>query len=376
MSDIKYFNLGQFFSKRALLTTFFGVGLIALTEFVLPWLNILQVSELLNWITPVTITFTFAVILIASAIAKNFAASVFLGGAAILSFFNPYETIDYGFWAVIITYLVLAFFAGFFATVEMTGRTALLIIGIVDGLQGFIGSGTSMFISLTGGYSAFHDNSIGIAYGDMAGNFPLYDVIVAGFSFIFMLVFIIISRKKVSVTHQNKKYEILGQIIIFLGLVGALLVNILAHTTFSNNTAIAIFGEKNTQFLNEIYTKTPNGVFMATTLLNIFYVLPILGFVIAIGLALIIYQRADGTEGFMTLNFEGAFVNLNLIPFLIVGVYSYPLQKLMGSTSYFFLETPTWFSIFTEYTNLLLVNLLIVYIVFLVVTLIRNLSKR
>ncbi|MHA1223781.1 MAG: hypothetical protein ACTSSG_01870 [Candidatus Heimdallarchaeaceae archaeon] len=376
MSDIKYFNLGQFFSKRALLTTFFGVGLIALTEFVLPWLNILQVSELLNWITPVTITFTFAVILIASAIAKNFAASVFLGGAAILSFFNPYETIDYGFWAVIITYLVLAFFAGFFATVEMTGRTALLIIGIVAGLQGFIGSGTSMFISLTGGYSAFHDNSIGIAYGDMAGNFPLYDVIVAGFSFIFMLVFIIISRKKVSVTHQNKKYEILGQIIIFLGLVGALLVNILAHTTFSNNTAIAIFGEKNTQFLNEIYTKTPNGVFMATTLLNIFYVLPILGFVIAIGLALIIYQRADGTEGFMTLNFEGAFVNLNLIPFLIVGVYSYPLQKLMGSTSYFFLETPTWFSIFTEYTNLLLVNLLIVYIVFLVVTLIRNLSKR
>ena len=376
MSDIKYFNLGQFFSKRALLTTFFGVGLIALTEFVLPWLNILQVSELLNWITPVTITFTFAVILLASTIAKIFAASVFLGGAAILSFFNPYETIDYGFWAVIITYLVLAFFAGFFATVEMTGRTALLIIGIVAGLQGFIGSGTSMFISLTGGYSAFHDNSIGIAYGDMAGNFPLYDVIVAGFSFIFMLVFIIISRKKVSVTHQNKKYEILGQIIIFLGLVGALLVNILAHTTFSNNTAIAIFGEKNTQFLNEIYTKTPNGVFMATTLLNIFYVLPILGFVIAIGLALIIYQRADGTEGFMTLNFEGAFVNLNLIPFLIVGVYSYPLQKLMGSTSYFFLETPTWFSIFTEYTNLLLVNLLIVYIVFLVVTLIRNLSKR
>ncbi|MHA1668699.1 MAG: hypothetical protein ACTSUR_08580 [Candidatus Heimdallarchaeaceae archaeon] len=376
MSDIKYFNLGQFFSKRALLTTFFGVGLIALTEFVLPWLNILQVSELLNWITPVTITFTFAVILIASAIAKNFAASVFLGGAAILSFFNPYETIDYGFWAVIITYLVLAFFAGFFATVEMTGRTALLIIGIVAGLQGFIGSGTSMFISLTGGYSAFHDNSIGIAYGDMAGNFPLYDVIVAGFSFIFMLVFIIISRKKVSVTHPNKKYEILGQIIIFLGLVGALLVNILAHTTFSNNTAIAICGEKNTQFLNEIYTKTPNGVFMATTLLNIFYVLPILGFVIAIGLALIIYQRAEGTEGFMILNFEGSFVNLNLIPFLIVGVYSYPLQKLMGSTSYFFLETPTWFSIFTEYTNLLLVNLLVVYIVFLIVTLIRNLSKR
>ncbi|MHA1829860.1 MAG: hypothetical protein ACTSX6_14565, partial [Candidatus Heimdallarchaeaceae archaeon] len=241
---------------------------------------------------------------------------------------------------------------------------------------GFIGSGTSMFISLTGGYSAFHDNSIGIAYGDMAGNFPLYDVIVAGFSFIFMLVFIIISRKKVSVTHPNKKYEILGQIIIFLGLVGALLVNILAHTTFSNNTAIAIFGEKNTQFLNEIYTKTPNGVFMATTLLNIFYVLPILGFVIAIGLALIIYQRAEGTEGFMILNFEGSFVNLNLIPFLIVGVYSYPLQKLMGSTSYFFLETPTWFSIFTEYTNLLLVNLLVVYIVFLIVTLIRNLSKR
>ena len=64
MTNVKYFHLGQFFKKRALLATFFGIGLVALTEFVLPWLGYVRVETLWQWITPVTITFTLAIILV------------------------------------------------------------------------------------------------------------------------------------------------------------------------------------------------------------------------------------------------------------------------------------------------------------------------
>ena len=377
MTNVKYFHLGQFFKKRALLATFFGIGLVALTEFVLPWLGYVRVETLWQWITPVTITFTLAIILVFCALAKNVVSSTFIGVAAILSFYNPYIGVDKGFSAVIIIYLVVAFFAGFFATVEMSGRTALLVIGIVVGLQGLIGAGTSMFFSLTGAYDAFHANSIGVAYGGFIGTFPLYDVIVAGVSVIYMIVFIILSRRNKSVTHTGKKHEIFGQIIIFLAIAGALVYAVIApRVLLDQNTAVSIFGSTNTQFLNIIFAKTLLGSYSAYTLLNVFYLLPIVSFVIGIGIAFIVYQRANGTAGKFRLNYEGPFVVLNLAPFLVICAFSYIFQSWVGDTSYYFMNTPTWLTFFTEYTSLLLINLLVAYILLKIFAFIKNLSQR
>ena len=376
MANVRYFHLGQFFTLRALLSTFFGAGIVAVTEFLLPWLGYIQIEMLWDWITPVTITFTLAVIMVSCALAKNVVASILIGSAAVLSFYNPYETVDFGFSAIIIMFLITAFFAGFFATNEMTGRTGLLLVGIIFGLQGLIGSGVSMFVSLTGEYSYFHNNGIDLAYGELMNNFPVYDTIVAAFSLIFMLVFIIISRKIVTKQLDGKKFEIIGQIIIFLSIAGALVFIILSNVIYDYNTAVLIVGEKNAQFLNEIFAKITYGSFMSILLLNGFYILPIVGFSIGIGLAFIIYQRAEGTSGKMRFNFEGPFFILNLVPFLIICAYSLPFQSLIGSSDYFFIRTSTWIPIFTEFTNLLLINMLVAYLIFKIITIIRLIAKK
>jgi len=377
MSDIKYFHLGQFFTKRALIATFFGIALVALTEFVLPWLGILQIETLWEWISPATITFTIAIILISCAIAKNLVSSIFISTAAILSFYDPYSTVALkGFIAVVIIYMITAFFAGWFATMRITGRTALLITGIVIGLQGLIGAGVSMFTSLAQTHTNFHANSIGIAYSELMGTVPFYDIIVAAFSVIYMIVFIIISRKRTTIEQKGKKKEIIGQILIFLSIVGALLFIILSHENFNQSTAVSIFGETNTQFLNSIFAKTTAGEFMAIQLLNVFYILPIVGFVIGIGIALIIYQRASGTSDFMRLNYEGTYLTLNFAPFLIICSYSYIFQNAIGSADFFYIRTSTWFTLFTEFTNLILINLLVAYILFLIISIIRNIAKK
>ncbi len=380
MTNIKYFHLGQFFKKKALLSTFFGIALVALTEFVLPWLGHVRVEMLWQWITPATITFTLAIILVFCALAKNVVSSTFIGVAAILSFYNPYIGVDKGFAAVIIIYLVVAFFAGLFATLEMSGRTALLVVGIVVGLQGLIGAGTSMFFSLTGAYNDFHASSIGAAYGGFIGTFPLYDVIVAGVSVIYMIVFIILSRRNKTVTHTGKKHEILGQIFIFLAIAGGLVYIIIApRVIFDQNTAVSIFGLANTQFLNTIFAKTIGGslgTYTAYTLLNVFYLLPIVSFVIGIGIAFIVHQRANGTVGKFRLNFEGPFVILNLAPFLVICAFSYIVQNWIGDTSYYFMNTPAWLTFFTEYTSLLVLNLLIAYLILKIFGFIKAVSQR
>ena len=377
MSDIKYFHLGQFFTKRAFIATFIGVAFVALTEFVLPWLGILQIETLWQWISPATITFTIAIIMVSCAIAKNLVSSIFISTAAILSFYDPYSTVALkGFIAVVIIYMITAFFAGWFATMRITGRTALLITGIVIGLQGLIGAGVSMFTSIAQTQNNFHTNSIGIAYSSLIGTIPIYDIIVAAFSVIYMVVFIIISRKRTTIEQKGKKKEIFGQILIFLSIVGALLFIILSHVNFDQNTAISIFGETNTQFLNSIFAKTTAGGYMAIKLLNVFYILPIVGFVIGIGIALIIYQRASGTTNFMRLNYEGAYLSLNFAPFLIICSYSYIFQNAIGSADFFFIRTSTWFTLFTEFTNLLLINFLVAYILFIIISIIRNLIKK
>lgn len=376
MTEPKFFHIGQFLTKRAFLSTFFGAGLVVITEFLLPWLGILQVEALWDWITPVTIIFTLAIILVSSAMAKNIAASILIATAAILSFYSPYTTIDYGFVSVVIIYLITAFFAGFFSTVRITGRSALLTIGIVMGLQGLIGAGVSFFTTWEGAVSNFHDNSIGIAHGEVMGTFPLYDAIVGIFSLIYMIVFIVLSRRKVTVEHSNKKFEIIGQILIFLGIVGALIFVIFSHVTFTSSTATSVFGDTNTYYLNGLFAKMVDGQFMAVELLNVFYILPIVGFVIGIGMALIVYQRANGTTNFMRFNHQGAFLTLNVAPLLIICSYSFILQNAMGFADYFYIRTSTWFTIFTEFTNLLLINLLIAYLIFQVITLIRRIATK
>jgi len=378
MTETKFFHLGHFFTQRAFLATFFGAGLIAVTEFLLPWLGVLQINALWDYITPITITFTLSIILIFSAIAKNIASSIFLGTAAILSFYNPYSTIDFGFVSVVIIFLVTAFFSGFFASIRITGRSALLTIGIVVGLQGLIGAGVSIFTTFQGVYDVnFNANSVDIAHGVFIGNnIPIYGAIVGIFSVIYMLVFIILSRRKTTVEHTSKKYAIIGQIIILLSIVGALVFIAFSNETIDSNTAAAIFGETNTQYLDLLFAKLVNGQFMAIKLLNVFFILPIVGFTIGIGLGLIVYQRADGTSNFMRFNFDGAFLTLNVAPFLIICAYSFIFQNAIGSASYFYIRTSTWFIIFTEFTNLLLINLLIAYIIFRIIVLIKKMIKR
>ena len=224
MKETKFFHLGHFFTQRAFLATFFGAGLIAITEFLLPWLGVLQIPDLWNYITPITITFTLAIIVIFSAVAKNIASSIFLGTAAILSFYNPYSTIDYGFVSVLIIFLVTAFFAGFFASLRITGKSALLTIGIVMGLQGLIGAGVSIFTTIQGTWSINFEGTLihEIGHGVNISNIPIYGAIVGIFSVIYMLVFILLSRRKTTVEHTNNKFAIIGQIIIVLSIVGAL----------------------------------------------------------------------------------------------------------------------------------------------------------
>jgi len=376
MTEPKFFHIGQFLTRRAFLATFFGAGLVIITEFLLPWLGIIQIEALWNWITPVTIMFTIAIILIFSAIAKNLTSSILIATAGILSFYTPYSTLDYGFISVIIIYYVTAIFAGFFASIRITGKNALLTIGIVMGLQGLIGAGVSFFATWEGAVTNFHDSSIGIAHGGGMGTFPLYDVIVGAFSLIYMIIFIVLSRRNVTVEHKDKKFEIIGQILIVLGIVGALIFIIFSHEIFSSTTAIAVFGDTNTYFLNGLFAKMVNGQFMAIQLLNVFYILPIVGFVIGIGMALIVYQRANGTSSFMRFDYQGSFLTLNVAPFLIICVYSYIFQNAIGSASYFYIRTSTWFTIFTEFTNLLLINMVIVYIIFLIIALIRKIATK
>ena len=381
MKNIKFFHLGQFFGKRAFIATLLGAGLAVVTEYVLPKFGILAIPAIQSWITPATITFTLAVIIIFSAIAKNLVASIFIGTAAILSFYSPYTAgiYDYGFWSIVIIYLVTAFFSGLFAAIEMSGRTALLVVGIVYGIQGFIGAGTSMFLGLTNMHLPFHDNYLGIAYGEMIGSFPLYDVIVGGFSFLFMLVFIILSRRRYSIDVDNKKREIIGQIIIFLAIVGAIVFIVLSNVMFDQTSAELIFGDKNTKFMNLLFAKNLTGGFMAIRWLNVFYILPIVGFAIGIGMLFIIHGRAEGTTGHFRMNFEGPLLLLNVVPFLIIAFYSYPVQRFFAGdapVTHFYLEMPAWFTLFTEYTSLLLINLLVAYIIFKIISLIRNLIQK
>ena len=383
MTDIKFFHLGQFFSLRALITTILGVGLIAVTEFVLPWRELLYIEALQQWISPATIVFTLAVIMIASAVAKNIVSSIFLAIAAILSFYNPYATaslygnlFNAGYIAISIIYGFTALLSGIFASVQMTGRTALLWIGIIYGLQGLIGAGTSMYLSFNSAQQAYQDAHLGIAFGESINGFPVYDTVFGIFSIIYMLVFLIISRKRVSTTVTTNKHAIIGQILIFLSIVAGLLFMVFAGFRYTQNDAIAIYGQTNVEFMNMIFSKVATGEFAFTKYLNIFYVLPIVGFAIGIAMGIMVYKRAQGTTDKMRFNFEGSFLWLNLAPLVVCLLLSNVVILGINSSASFYLNLPAVTAIFTEYTFLLLINMLVAYIIFRIIAFFKAISKK
>lgn len=378
MTETKFFHFGQFFSKRALIATVIGVGLVAVTEFVLPFFNILTVRALWDWFTPVTITFTLAVIMVTCAIARNIVASILITMAAALSFYHPFDsnssTAGYAFTAAIIIFLVTALLSGFFATREMSGQSAFLSIGILFGIQGLIGAGISLATNLTSAHEAFFDYHVNVAYGESVNGFPVFDVVLAVFSLVYMIAFIILSRKRYTASIEGKKFEIFGQILIFLAIAGALVFSILSHGTYDEFTANSIYTEENTQFFNILFEKERHGIFSSVKLLNIFYILPIVGFIIGLGLALIVHQRAEGTLGYMKFNFEGSFFSLNIAVGIIAFGFSSTILNLMNSS--FYLRGAAFFTLFTEFTNLLLLNMLIAYVIFLIITIIRRIANK
>ena len=378
MTETKFLHFGQFFSKRALITTVIGVGLVVVTEFVLPFFNILTVRALWDWFTPVTITFTLAVIMVTSAIARNIVASILITTAAALSFYHPFNanssTSGYAFTAAIIIFFVTAMLSGFFATREMSGQSAFLSIGIVFGIQGLIGAGISLATNLTSAQEQFFDNHVNVAYGQSINGFPVFDVVLAAFSLIYMIAFIILSRKRYTTSIEGKKFEIFGQILIFLAIAGALAFSILSHGTYDEFTANSIYTEENTQFFNILFEKERHGIFSSVQLLNIFYILPIVGFIIGLGLALIVHQRAEGTLGYMRFNFEGSFFSLNIAIGIIAFSFSSTILNLVNSS--FYLRGAAFFTLFTEFTNLLLLNMLIAYVVYLIITIIRRIANK
>ncbi|MHA1200826.1 MAG: hypothetical protein ACTSQF_16040, partial [Candidatus Heimdallarchaeaceae archaeon] len=365
-------------------TTVIGVGLISVTEFVLPWLEILNIPVIQQWVSPATIVFTLAIIMVGSAVAKNIVSSMFLAIAAILSFYNPYvdsalyanNLFSSGYWAIVIIYLLTALLAGFFATIEMTGRTALLLIGIIYGLQGLIGAGTSMYLSLNLAHEPYQLQNLGIAFGETINGFPVYDTVVGIFSVIYMLVFIIISRKRVSTTVTTNKHEIIGQILIFLSIVGGVLFMMFAGFKYSQADAVAIYGQPNTDFMNMIFSKLPYGDFTFVKYLNVFYILPIVGFAMGIAMGIMVYKRAQGTTDRMRFNFEGSFLWLNLAPLVTVLILSNVVILGLGSGAEFYVNLPSVIAVFTEYTFLLLINLFVAYIIFRIIAFFKAVSKK
>ncbi|MCE7742077.1 MAG: hypothetical protein GOP50_06430 [Candidatus Heimdallarchaeota archaeon] len=386
MTDAKFFHLGQFFSLRALITTVIGVGLISVTEFVLPWLEILNIPAIQQWLSPATIVFTLAIIMVGSAVAKNIVSSIFLAVAAILSFYNPYVTstlyannlFSSGYWAIIVIYLLTALLAGFFATMEMTGRTALLLIGIIYGLQGLIGAGTSLYLSLNFAQAIepYQLQNLGIAFGETINGFPVYDTVVGIFSIIYMMVFIIISRKRVSTTVTSNKHEIIGQILIFLSIVAGIVFMIFAGFKYTQAEAVLIYGQTNTDFMNIIFSKLPSGDFTFVKYLNVFYILPIVGFAMGIAMGIMVYKRAQGTTDKMRFNFEGSFLWLNLAPLIASLLLSNVVILGLNADAEFYLNMPTVIAIFTEYTFLLLINLFVAYIIFRIIAFFKSVSKK
>ncbi|MHA1686970.1 MAG: hypothetical protein ACTSYD_11300 [Candidatus Heimdallarchaeaceae archaeon] len=369
MTDVKFFNFGEFFTKRALISTIIGVILVVVTEFLLPWLNILQVQDLWQYITPATITFTITILLIASVIAKNIAASLLLASAASLSFYSPYETFSTGYLTIAVVYFVYAFFSGFFAAKPMSGKAALLTIGLVFGIQGILASTLSALASLDGVYETFQQQGIGIAHGSN-GTIPLFDIIFGAISLLYMIVFIILATRSFSTSYSSRIREIIGHIIIFLAIVGLLVIQIIGHDTLTQTQALQITSSSNLEYLNAIFAKTLAGEFSVNTLLNAFYSLAIAGMVIGIGLAFIVYQRANGTLDIISFDLEGAFLIISLPLAIILGMYAKPWQDLIGAT--FYLNFESWYIVATEFTNLVLINLLLAYLILRIVALIKR----
>ncbi|UJG44784.1 MAG: hypothetical protein K9W46_06270 [Candidatus Heimdallarchaeum endolithica] len=363
MNEIKYFNPGQFISKRALISSVIGIALAVVTEWLIPFLGIMP--KFTDWITPAVILFTISIIAITSAIAKNVIASIVISLSASLCFYSPIGNYTSGYISIVVIYLSVALFTGIFATIEMSGKTALTWIGIVFGLQAILGAAINMLLYLTNSFQTYYANGVyNISLGNPYDSFPFFDLIVMIVGLIYMVVFILLGRRVHSSSIENKIREIIGQIIIFLALAATLAINIMFNETFTQETATQIIGEDNLLFINHVFQKTTSDNLAVFTLLNGFYVLPIAGMIIGIGLALIVYQRAQGTTGTLTFDFEGSYFALNIPLAFVLGIFSYYWYQL--NISEFYLNMETWYVLATIYTNLLLINLIVVFILALV----------
>ncbi len=368
MDDIKFFNPGQFISKRSLISTTVGVIITVITEWLLPYLKVPNFSQFLS---PAIIVFTISVIAISSAMAKNITASIILGVSASLSFYNPTATpLANGYFSVFIIYMTISLFAGFFSAFTMTGQTALRLIGIIFGIQAVLGPLINLLLNLNKSYETYWANHVSnIALGSSPNSFPVFDVILGSIGLIYILAFVLIGNRVYSTTASNKAKEIVGQILIFLALAGVLTVNILFSEKVDQSAARNILGADNLAFLNSVFQKSISDSFTVLTLFNVFYVLPVAGMIIGIGLALISFQRADGTTGRFSFDIEGIYFALNLPVAIVIGWYSYYWYQLGVST--FYLKMETWYILFTLFTNLILINLVVAFIIGLFIKLVR-----
>ncbi len=389
MSEKRYFHPGQFFKLESLISTVLGLGVIFVTEYLLPSMDINTtlydfIPEL---ITPTLFTLTLTVILLASTNAKNIIASLLLGISASLMFYNPsymideLTSLDVGWGAVLIMYVTFAVFAGFFACQKMTGKNGLRTIGVVFGAQGLIGAGAGLFLFLNESYRPIWNNTdIDIAIGDLTfaeltGTFPLMSTIMLSISLIYLLVFVfVLARINYTISTDSKKFEIIGQIIIFLGLAGGLIACIFLGKAINQDTVQDTIGARDLAFLNNVFTKSYEGNLRLLELFSVFYILPIVGFIVGVGLFLIILQRAEGTTEDFSFNQEGGFLITTAPAIMITFAFSYTWY-VMGAFD-FYLKMETWYFLFTEYTILVLGNFILAFLLFKIVSLIKSIVKK
>ena len=136
------------------------------------------------------------------------------------------------------------------------------------------------------------------------------------------------------------------------------------------------FGDANVHFLNIIFQKLASGSFTFVKYLNVFYILPIVGFAMGIAMGIMVYKRAQGTTDKMRFNFEGSFLWLNLAPLVVCLLLSNIVVLGISSGSEFYVALPAVISIFTEFTFLLLINMFVAYIIFRIIAFIKAVSKK
>ncbi len=377
MTEINYFHPGQFFTKRSLISVLVGIPLIGAIEFLFPFFGIhTMIHQMIpDFSTASMLMFTLAIMIIVSVTAKNIIASVLFAVSGSLAYYNPYESFGFGYLAIITIYFVTALLTGMFASIRLSGQNALRTVGIMMGLQTLIGASLAIFVSMNEGYARFYlrPNTRNIAIGTPQGELPLFEIIVIAGALIYMAVFLVLARKSHTFGERKKHLEITGHLLIFIALIGILALNLLTSKFFGYNDAVIVLGEDSAKFMNVVFLRSLVSNLMVTETLVTFFALPLAGLLIGLGLALIIFGRAESTTEKKCFNFEGAFITLNIVPALLTVIYSGIWFDWGIASSYLSMEA--WYIVFIEFTNLLLVNLILVFIIGKILTPLLKLNK-